>query len=595
MLPCELYPASEEYADFIIQYPTRSPESIYEMAQTRCVNFINREFAIVHARLDRALPISIARDTYSAIPKLYGLQDTTALESSGITPVFDQPSLLATGKGVMLGIIDTGIDYANPLFRLPDGSSRILGIWDQAIRSEQAPSPVAGFQPFYGTTYSQEQISLALASEDPLSIVPSRDTDGHGTFMAGVAAGNRISRPVSFSGAAPEAGLAVVKLKPAKQYLRDFFLIPPGAPAFQENDIMAALSYLLGLANQFLMPLVVYLGVGTSQGGHDGTSPLSRQFQALTARGFAAVAGAGNEVGYHHHYLGTPAMNQDFEDVELRVGTDEPGFCMELWARAPELYTVGFISPSGEVVERVPMVLGSETVIPFRLDSTRITLTYQNYEAGSGGQLIFMRFEAPAPGIWHIRVYPSFSIPGAFHIWLPMHGFVSEQTVFLRSNPDTTITDPGNGSMLLTVSTYSHTNNSIYIHSSRGYTRSLLIKPDIAAPGVDVQGPALTAPGAGRGNLTPANGSGPTQAASPAEPAFTRRSGSSVAAAIAAGAVADIFSWGFTNQNDENLTGASVKSMLIRGAGRNPSFRYPNREWGYGTLDLYQSFLNTRE
>lgn len=574
MLPCENDPASEEYADFIFQYSTRSIENIAELAQTSCVNFISQEFVIIHARLDRIEPLSIARDTYSTIPKLYGLEDTTALESSGILPVFDQPSLRATGRGVMIGFIDTGIDYTSPLFKRPDGSSRILSIWDQGIQGEQAPEPVAGFQPFYGTTYSQEDINLALASEDPFSIVPSRDTNGHGTFMAGVAAGNRITRPASFSGAAPEAAIAVVKLKPAKQYLRDFFLIPPGIPAYQENDIMAALSYLLGLANQFAMPLVIYLGSGTNQGGHDGTSPLSIQLQALTARGFAAVTSAGNEVGYHHHYMGTPAENQSYEDVELRVGENEPGFCLELWARAPELYTVGFVSPSGEVIERVPSVLGNETLIPFRLDSTRISLSYQNYEAGSGGQLIFLRFETPSPGIWHIRVYPSFSISGMFHMWLPMRGFVSEQTIFLRSDPDTTITDPGNAATPITVSTYNHTNNSIFIHSSRGYTRSLRIKPDIAAPGVDVQGPAVS---------------------NASEPVFTRRSGSSIAAAITAGAVADIFTWGFTDKNDENITGATAKSMLIRGAGRNAAFRYPNREWGYGTLNLYQSFLSFRE
>ncbi len=407
MPTCEFYPASEKYADFIFQYSTRSTENIEELTQATCINIISRDFAIVHARLDRIEPISIARDTYSTIPKLYGLEDTTALESSGILPVFDQPSLLATGRGIMIGIIDTGIDYTNPLFKLPDGSSRILSIWDQSIQSGQMPQAVSGFQPFYGTTYSQAQINQALESEDPFSIVPSRDTDGHGTFMAGVAAGNRISRPVSFSGAAPDASLAVVKLKPAKQYLRDFFLIPQGTPAYQENDIMAALSYLLGLANIYTMPLVVYMGIGTSQGGHDGTSPLSIQIQTLTVRGFAAVTSAGNEVGYHHHYFGETTENQEYEDVELRVGTNDPGFCMELWARAPELYTVGFVSPSGEVVERIPIILGNETLIPFRLDSTRITLAYQNYEAGSGSQLIFMRFETPAPGIWHIRVYPS--------------------------------------------------------------------------------------------------------------------------------------------------------------------------------------------
>ncbi len=574
---CQQAPSSEDYMDFILHYSPRSVESFYDLAQTQCVNFISRGFAVIHALRENAEPLTISRYSYSSIPKLYGLLDTTVLESSGILPVFDQPALEADGEGVILGIVDTGIDYTNPLFRKPDGSSRILGIWDQTINTEEPLPEVSGFQPFYGMLYTQEQINEALAAEDPYTIVPSRDTDGHGTFMAGVAAGNRIDRPVAFSGAAPKASLAVVKLKPAKQYLRDFFLVQTDDPVFQENDIMAAVSYLLSLAGQYRLPLVIYLGVGTNQGDHEGNNPLSQQLQNLNGYlGLAIVAGAGNEMGYHHHFMGNLSVDQAYEDIELRVGADETGFCMELWSHEPEFYTIGVISPSGEVIDHISLKLGSETVVPFRLESTVLTVSYQNFESSSGNQLIFMRFETPASGIWRIRVYPTLFITGRFHVWLPMHGFLSDQTIFLRPNPDTTVMDPGNADALFTVAAYNHSNNSIYIHSSRGYTPKGRLKPDIAAPGVDVQGPAV--------------GSSIEK-----ELRFTRRSGSSVSAAITAGAIADIFTWGFTYGHDPDLSNTAINSMLIRGADRNPAFTYPNKIWGFGTLNLSQSFLRNQD
>ncbi len=574
MIPCNVSPASEEIADFIVRYSPRAVDSLYELAQTRCVNLVSQEYAIVHAPLFGVLPLSFTQHTYSAIPKLYGLQDTTALEATGILPVFSQPNLMSTGQGILIGMIDTGIDYTNPLFQNPDGTSRILRLWDQTIESENTPEAVAGFQPFYGTVYSQEDLNRALASEQPLELVPSTDTSGHGTFLAGVAAGRQIQSPTTFSGAAPDAALAVVRLKPAKQYLREFFAVPPDADAYQENDIMAAAAFLLGVAGQYQMPLVLCLGVGTSQGSHSGISPLAMQLQALSGtRGFACVTGAGNETGFRHHYFGNLSPDQEYEDVELRVADSTSGFSMELWADVSELYTVGFVSPSGEVIERIPMTVGQETTISFQLDATRILISYQITESSSGRFLAFLRFTGPAPGIWHIRVYPTLFVAGQFHIWLPMQGFLTEDTGFLRPDPDITITDPGNAPLLLTVSTYNHVTGSLYIHSSRGFTATGQIKPDFAAPGVEVQGPGIP-PGTSR---------------------LSRQTGSSVATAITAGAVACLFSWGFTQGNDTTLTSISVKSILIRGAERKEAFRYPNRQWGYGTLNLYQAFLLMRE
>ena len=574
MIPCNVSPASEEIADFIVRYSPRAVDSLYELAQTRCVNLVSQEYAIVHAPLSGVLPLSFTQHTYSAIPKLYGLQDTTALEATGILPVFSQPNLMSTGQGILIGMIDTGIDYTNPLFQNPDGTSRILRLWDQTIESENTPEAVAGFQPFYGTVYSQEDLNRALGSEQPLELVPSTDTSGHGTFLAGVAAGRQIQSPTTFSGAAPDAALAVVRLKPAKQYLREFFAVPPDADAYQENDIMAAAAFLLGVAGQYQMPLVLCLGVGTSQGSHSGISPLAMQLQALSGtRGFACVTGAGNETGFRHHYFGNLSPDQEYEDVELRVADSTSGFSMELWADVSELYTVGFVSPSGEVIERIPMTVGQETTISFQLDATRILISYQITESSSGRFLAFLRFTGPAPGIWHIRVYPTLFVAGQFHIWLPMQGFLTEDTGFLRPDPDITITDPGNAPLLLTVSTYNHVTGSLYIHSSRGFTATGQIKPDFAAPGVEVQGPGIP-PGTSR---------------------LSRQTGSSVATAITAGAVACLFSWGFTKGNDTTLTSISVKSILIRGAERKEAFRYPNRQWGYGTLNLYQAFLLMRE
>ena len=574
MIPCNVSPASEEIADFIVRYSPRAVDSLYELAQTRCVNLVSQEYAIVHAPLSGVLPLSFTQHTYSAIPKLYGLQDTTALEATGILPVFSQPNLMSTGQGILIGMIDTGIDYTNPLFQNPDGTSRILRLWDQTIESENTPEAVAGFEPFYGTVYSQEDLNRALASEQPLELVPSTDTSGHGTFLAGVAAGRQIQSPTTFSGAAPDAALAVVRLKPAKQYLREFFAVPPDADAYQENDIMAAAAFLLGVAGQYQMPLVLCLGVGTSQGSHSGISPLAMQLQALSGtRGFACVTGAGNETGFRHHYFGNLSPDQEYEDVELRVADSTSGFSMELWADVSELYTVGFVSPSGEVIERIPMTVGQETTISFQLDATRILISYQITESSSGRFLAFLRFTGPAPGIWHIRVYPTLFVAGQFHIWLPMQGFLTEDTGFLRPDPDITITDPGNAPLLLTVSTYNHVSGSLYIHSSRGFTATGQIKPDFAAPGVEVQGPGIP-PGTSR---------------------LSRQTGSSVATAITAGAVACLFSWGFTQGNDTTLTSISVKSILIRGAERKEAFRYPNRQWGYGTLNLYQAFLLMRE
>lgn len=582
MPSCDIHVQSEEFADFIVRYNNAPRESVYEMTGSNCIDFVNNDFAVAYVPLEEVEPISIERQSYGAIPKLYGLMDTTSMEASGITQTFAQPNLNLRGEGILIGIIDTGIDYQNPLFKNQDGTTRILSLWDQTLPRVDSgigsAFPLSETWPefLYGQSFNEDEINLALASDSPLDIVPSTDDLGHGTFLAGIAAGGE-SQNQDFIGAAPSAYLGIVKLKPAKRYLRDFFAIREDATAYQENDIMTGIRYLANTAALYSIPLVILISLGTNSGSHDGTSPLCMVLQSISINtGVVPVIAAGNETGYHHHFLGRIGQEEEFEDVEIRVPTGERGFVVELWAREPDLYTVGFISPTGEQISNIPNIQGNETRITFLLEQTVITVNYKLAEGGSGSQLIFIRFLNPTAGVWRIRVYNSLFIVGQYHMWLPIRGFISDDTIFLQSNPDTTITDPGNAPSPVTVAAYNHQNNSIYIHSSRGYTRADKIKPDLAAPGVDVYGPETTLSSNGR--ILPGD--------QPQSTPMTRKTGTSVAAAHVAGAVASLLAWGVRTGWLVTITSPGIKSYLIRGAQRNPAYTYPNGKRSFLQLSL---------
>lgn len=561
-MSCTPYYVSEDYADFIVRYFVR-PQEFLTMAGTDCVNFINYQFASVHLPLKDVRDLSLSTYTYSAIPKLYSLLDLTGMDAAGILSASELPPLSNGGRGVMIGFLDTGIDYRLPAFRDSDGSSRILGIWDQAL----------------DTRYTHEQINLALRSEAPLELVPSIDQNGHGTALASIAAGSR-DENAGFTGAAPGSHLGIVKLKPAKQYLRDFFLIREDADAFQENDIMLGITYLFSLARQYRTPLVLCLGLGTNMGDHMGRSNLGIMMDEMSSfNGTCFVTAAGNETGFGHHYRGTANPENPVHNVELRVGEGDPGFSMELWAQNIGVYTIGFISPSGQVVQGLPARSEEAETLNFLVEGTRITVYSRVVVNSAGSQMIFLRFQDPLPGIWTIVVTNVIDISDTFHIWLPSRGFVSEETVFLRPDPDTIVTGPGNARFPITVGAYDHRTGGIYIHSGRGYSRSGMIKPEITAPGVNILSASLP-PAANQKQIS--------------ETSYAPVTGTSAAAAHVAGAAALLLHWGVLEGNNYYMNSAVIKTYLIRGAKRNPALTYPNREFGYGTLDLYQAFLNLR-
>lgn len=419
----------------------------------------------------------------------------------------------------MIGFLDTGIDYENPVFQNLDKTTRIAGIWDQTI---QSGTPPESFD--YGSHYTRDMINEALASKDPHSLVPSVDNNGHGTFLASIAAGSG-DPGAQFIGAAPESVIAVVKLKQAKQYLRDYYFIPDTAPAFQENDIMLGMRYLHLLAEKLKLPLIFCLALGSNLGGHSGSLPLSitaQQYTLLSNR--IPVIGVGNEADQRHHFYSEIMNTSDTKTVEIRVGENTTGFMMELWTELPNILSISLTSPSGESTSRIPIRAGTSTTFNFLFENTTVYIDYRLFVESTTSELIHFRFSDAAPGIWKLVVEPIQIIDGRFHIWLPVREFLSGEVYFLNSNPYYTLTAPSDSVQPISVSYYDSSNNSIALSSGRGFTRTEQVKPDFTAPGINITG---SLPG-GR---------------------FESRSGSSTSVGITAGAAALLVEWHLQQKN----------------------------------------------
>lgn len=375
-----------------------------------------------------------------------------------------------------------------------------------------------GFQ--YGTEYRREQLNEALQAENPLEVVPEEDPMGHGTFLAGIVAGNEMPE-ADFSGIAPLSEIVAVKLKEAKSNLKSYYGIAEDRQAYQENDIMLGIRYLQVIAAERNLPLVILVGMGTNAGNHEGKLPLSRLLEgAAVVPGVAAVCSAGNEGGRAHHYQKELLRPSEQDTVEINIAEGERGITLELWARAPQLFAVGVRSPLGNATGLLPVWYGRSTVpITFPLENSRIFIEYTTVEPDTGDEVIVIRILAPTPGLWRITVENETEYLAGYHMWLPIENFLKPETRFLSPEPDITVCEPANARSVLTATAYNHVDGGIYIHASRGFSASGMVKPDIAAPGVDVYGPV------------PQGG-------------FGRRSSTSVGAAHCAGAAALMMEWG---------------------------------------------------
>ncbi len=558
MAECYEVAFDEGYADYLIEY-TGERELVNALyGEDGCVIFVNDRFAVTYRKKPEDYMESFSRMEYTNFPKLYGLMDTSSAEAVGVVNVKRENALGLTGKDVIVGIIDTGLDIRNELFRDAAGGTRIIAAWDQSVQQESNSSMG------YGMEYTKEEIDEAISSDEAILT----DESGHGTFLTGIACG---SETAEFTGMAPEASIIIVKLKEAKKNLKDLYGVPEEALAYQENDIMLGIQYLLRQSSTFKKNISILLGVGSNSGSHTGASSLEAYINNVALlKGVAISVPAGNEGVAGHHFMGIINKNENYSEMEINV-TNNDDFTLEIWGSVPNTFSVAFEIPGGEFIDRISPRFDKSEIIRPVFGGGKIYIDYFLVEDESGEQLIMMRFFEPPNGLWRIRVYGTGTSERKFNAWLPVSEFLSDETRFVKPSPEITITNPGTGMYPMCVCAYDHYNDSLFTFGSRGYTADAFVKPDFAAPGVDVYGP-------GKANT------------------FVRKSGTSISAAHSAGCAALILEWANEREETRFLNGNQIRNYFIRGAKRSDTgnLQYPNRDWGYGMLDIYGVFDNLR-
>ncbi len=594
---CREAVVSNDYKGFGL--PNRgSGEDVARLLRADCVRRVTDN--LVFAYFYEPEPEQGGREfPFGIMQKCYGLLSEEELAASGVLQLREGPFTNLRGSGVLLGFVDTGIDFAEKAFRNADGSTRLVGLWDQTAeeardaqvedsqRGATSTESVYGMgdrtnadYAFYGREFSKEEINLALQAENPYEVLSFRDENGHGSALVQAAAASEVRTgrfpgrgaeasaqntsgespaPVSpgglaedaYGGVAPLASLAVVKLKQAKPYLRDFWQIPDNAFCAAEEDIIYGIEWLLSVAERENMPLVLCIALGSNQGNHTGQTVLSRYLDEVARYpGVCVCAAAGNEGGTGHHFSGR-VQGEEYEEVEINVAEGEAGFCAELWAVDPDLFTVEIISPAGEVIPRIQGRPTFDRQYRLYFEGGTIWIQSNLYDQSVGTQGIWIRFAEPAAGVWRIRVYAEGEFSGNFHMWLPMRGFLREETAFLRPDPYVQICDPGAAMEVLTFTAYDVISGGLYRGASYGYNADNRKKPDLAAPKGDVL-----------------------------------YEGTGMAAAFGAGCAALLFEAAARQENYVILDTLVIKRLFTASATRDGR-DYPNREWGYGKLDVY--------
>ncbi|WP_238476020.1 S8 family peptidase [Clostridium manihotivorum] len=521
---------------------------------------INRVFEIA-----KNVPEVVNLDT----GRLYTLSALSPVEASQAPLFHNNVYLPLDGSGVIIGIVDSGIDYLNEEFIREDDTSRVVRIWDQTV---QTPNEIPIGFPF-GTEYTEQQLNTAIkakrAGSDPYAIVPSRDEIGHGTHMAGIAAAR--GKNPALVGAAPGSDLAIVKLKEAPQGSLDYFYAyGQGRGRYGNVDVLLGVKYLYNLALQLRRPMVIYIPLGTNLGSHDGNSSIERYIDEVSKiRGIIVVTTVGNQGEADNHTTGTLTKNGDSSIIELRIGQNQRNILIDIWVGKPDKYSLSIVSPSGEIIQRIPPRLNQAVDVNFVYERTKMNIEYFIPENTTGDERILIRAENIREGIWQFKIIGDLVVSGRYDAYLLQKELLAPDTKFLSGNQYTTLTPPATSRRIISVAYYNQNNNATVGESGRGYTRDNRIKPDIAAGGIN----ALTTD-VGGGTVT--------------------ISGASVAGAVTAGCCAILLQWGVVEKNDPTMYAANIKTYLYRGATKREGDVYPNPQWGYGMLNMKGVFDNIR-
>lgn len=531
---------------------------------------INEIFALILASADKLSEIEkyANRMVGYDLQPIFTLSAISPIDASGANVIRDNPYLRLNGRGVLIGIIDTGIDYLNEEFQREDDTSRVIRLWDQTLYGD---IPILGLK--YGREFTNNDINKAIQAkkngQDPYSIVPSKDEIGHGTMVAGVAGARGINPDLK--GVAPDCEFLVVKLANATKLELDEAYIDSKEPTFSVWNIFLALRYIVTTANMLNRPVVAYIPLESNMGSHTGNSIVEQLINNISAQvGTLSVTNAGNQGNKAIHTEGVIQSDNDSKDIELRVGSKQNILPIQIWINQPNIVSLSIISPSGEIIDDITSKNSPNRTVRFTYEGTEMNIIFSSPEFTTGDTLIYIRAKNLREGIWKFRLTGKYIVNGNYYAWIPQRQLLDPDTKFLNPVDDLTITLPSTSPSSISVAYYNQNNNAIVSESGKGYTRSGIIKPDIAAGGI---------------NAVVLNVGGGTKVVS----------GASIAGAVVTGSCALILQWAIVNGNDKNLYAVQVRAYIRAGSKTRPGDIYPNRNWGYGMFDLEGVFDTIRE
>lgn len=567
-----------EYIQYVIEYIGDFKEQINNNKDIY-ITAIDNEYAIASINknllsdyLDRNEARSILekylinqnlRVGFIAQPQVYTLQQISAIEAAQVDSLQANAQLNLNGDGVIVGIIDTGMDYLNEEFMDADGNTRIDEIWDQTIPTlANEKSNVA-----FGTVYTKDKINEAIqlykSGENPYSIVPSKDENGHGTAMAGII--GAMGKNSNIKGIAPKCKFVIVKLVEANFFKESADI---KIPVYGLAQIMSAIEYLKKILFNKGKPVVILLPLGSNNGNHKGDNLFDSYIESVSRNvGIVIVTGAGNEALQDGHVSGFIKNKNRLESIGLLVSEDQKSLSVEMWIDLPSICDISITSPTGKETGFIQSMLKSEKRYSFVLENTTMRIQYYLPEPFSGAELILINFNNITAGLWTLRLRIREGKEAIYNGWILQRGVVSRGTRFTSSDPYGTITIPGDSDFIVTIAAYNQNNNSLLEYSGIGFREEYIDKIDVAAGGVNTKTVGLN------NSIATINGT-------------------SLSAAIGAGACVLLLQWGIVQGNYPYMYLQSIKTFIRRGVTQRAGDTYPNPNWGYGILNFYRLFEN---
>lgn len=555
------------YYHYIVQYEGNIEEEVSKQPGFY-VTIVNDKYAIISTVNDIQINIEgpkFSTIAYVALPQFFTLQDISPIEASGAGFLQLNLPLRLTGEGVTIAIIDTGIDYLNDEFIKENGETKIEYIWDQTIVSEgeNSKSQEVPFGVLYNKNDIQKAINAFKSGNSPYDIVKTVDNIGHGTNMAGII--GAIGKNPKLKGLVPDCNFIVVKLIEAISFKK---LYDINITVYDIVSIFPALEFLYRYSLNNNKPLVIYFPLGSNFGSHRGNGVLEQYMDSISRNsGIAIVSGAGNQGASETHASGAITQVNEERVLQLYISPEQKYTVIEIWIDTPNIMSLSIISPSGESTETINAEINALKTYSFVFENTLAKINYYIPEESTGDELIRIRFFNLKEGVWRFKLTGKVILDGKYNAWIPQLGISTGGTRFISSDPYGTIMNPSTSSYIITAAAYNQNSNTILSYSGMSLLDDYLDRIDVAAGGVN----ALT--------TAPNNKTAVVN-------------GTSVSAAVLAGACAMLFQWGIVEGNYPSIYSQTIKTYISRGAVKRSGDSYPNPQWGYGMLNILKMFQN---